>query len=106
MFARIDFAGDAARAGLTLRPLQALLFGNPRAGTPLLQAAPSVGLDLPLRALALEGQDGIVRVTYNAPEWTVERHGLGRALAGNLAAIHLLVEEAAGSATMDATSVP
>jgi uncharacterized protein (DUF302 family) len=95
VFARIDFSGDAARAGLALRPMLALLFGNPRAGTPLLAMQPRVGLDLPLRALAWEGEDGIVRLSYDAPEWIAERHGLPAALARNLEAIRPLVHEAA-----------
>ena len=95
VFARIDFAADAARAGLALRPMQALLFGNPRAGTPLLASRPRAGLDLPLRALAWEDEDGVVRLSYDAPEWIAARHGLPVELAGNLAAIRALVEEAA-----------
>ena len=54
IFARIDFSGDAARAGLTLREEQMLIFGNPKAGTPLMQSAPAAGLDLPLKALVWE----------------------------------------------------
>jgi len=57
IFARIDFSGDAGRAGLTMRPEQLLIFGNPKGGTPLMQAAPSVGLDLPLKALVWEDAD-------------------------------------------------
>ena len=97
VFARIDFAGDAARAGLTLPPMQSLLFGNPRAGTPLLAASPHTGLDLPLRALAWEDDDGAVRVSYSSPEWVVARHGLPEELAKNLATVRALVSEAAGA---------
>jgi uncharacterized protein (DUF302 family) len=107
VFARIDFARDAAQAGLALRPMQALLFGNPRAGTPLLAAAPTAGLDLPLRALGWEGDDGAVHVAFDAPEWIAARHGLPAALAGNLAAIHGLVREAtAGEAAAGAPPAP
>ena len=95
VFARIDFSGDAARAGLALRPMLALLFGSPRAGTPLLATEPRVGLDLPLRALAWESEDGAVRLSYDAPEWIAARHGLPAALARNLDAIRPLVNEAA-----------
>ena len=94
VFARIDFSADAARTGLALRPTLTLLFGNPRGGTPLLAAEPRVGLNLPLRAVAWEGEDGVVRLSYDAPEWIAARHGLPAALAGNLAAIRALVEEA------------
>ena len=95
VFARIDFSGDGARAGLALRPMLALLFGSPRAGTPLLATEPRVGLDLPLRALAWEGEDGAVRLSYDAPERIAARHGLPAALARNLDAIRALVNEAA-----------
>ena len=95
VFARIDFSADAARAGQRLRPMVTLLFGNPRAGTPVLAAAPRVGLDLPLRALAWEDENGVVRISYDEPEWIAARHGFPIALAENLAAIRALVEEAA-----------
>ncbi len=60
IFARIDFSGDAERAGLTMRPMQMLIFGNPKAGTPLLTTAPRIGLDLPLKALAWMDESGNV----------------------------------------------
>jgi uncharacterized protein (DUF302 family) len=100
VFARIDFAADAARAGLALRPMLTLMFGNPRAGTPLLAAEPRAGLDLPLRALAWEDEGGVVRLSYHAPEWIAARHGLPVELAGNLSAIRGLVEEAATGGSM------
>ncbi|HEY2517441.1 MAG TPA: DUF302 domain-containing protein [Polyangiaceae bacterium] len=96
VFARIDFSGDAQRAGLSLRPMQMLLFGNPEAGTPLLQAAPRVGLDLPLKALAWEDADGTVWVSMNTPTHLGERHDLAPGLLGNLAPGRVLVEAAAG----------
>ena len=95
VFARIDFSADAARAGLVLPPMLTLLFGNPRAGTPVLAAEPRAGLDLPLRALAWEDEEGVVRLSYDAPEWIAARHALSAALARNLAAIRTLVDEAA-----------
>jgi len=95
VFARIDFAGDAARAGLKMRPMEALLFGNPKAGTALLVAAPRAGLDLPLRALAWEDEGGTVWVSMNAPRYVVERHGLAEALIANLAPGQALAENAA-----------
>jgi uncharacterized protein (DUF302 family) len=76
VFARIDFAADAGAAGLRLRPTRLLVFGNPRAGTPLLAAAPTVGLDLPLKVLIWEAADGTAKVGYNTPAWIVARHGL------------------------------
>jgi uncharacterized protein (DUF302 family) len=95
VFARIDFSGDASRAGLALRQMQAILFGNPAAGTPLLAAKPRAGVDLPLRVLAWEGDDGVVRLSYDAPAWIAARHGLPAALAGNLGAIEQIVIEVA-----------
>jgi uncharacterized protein (DUF302 family) len=95
VFARIDFSGDAAAAGLPLRPMQMLLFGNPKAGTPLLAAEPRSGLDLPLKALAWEDANGTVRLSYNAPEYLATRHHLPGTLIGNIAGIRTLVERAA-----------
>jgi uncharacterized protein (DUF302 family) len=91
IFARIDFSGDAARAGLTMRPEQMLIFGNPKGGTPLMQQAPTAGLDLPLKALVWEDDQGATWVGYNTPEYILQRHGLPSAMSANLAgAIPLL----------------
>jgi uncharacterized protein (DUF302 family) len=95
VFARIDFAGDAGRVGLTMRPMQALLFGSPKAGTPLLLASPRTGLDLPLKALAWEADDGVVWVSINAPEYLASRHGLSTDLLQRIAGAGALVSEAA-----------
>jgi uncharacterized protein (DUF302 family) len=95
LFARIDFSADALGAGLALRPMQMLVFGNPAAGTPLLSAAPRSGLDLPLKALVWEDIDGTVRLSYNAPEYIEARHALSSALIANIAGIRALVEKAA-----------
>ena len=72
---------DAAEAGLPLRPTELLIFGNARAGTPLMQADQAVGVDLPLKALVYEDADGKVWLTCNDPRWLARRHGLGAALA-------------------------
>jgi uncharacterized protein (DUF302 family) len=96
IFARIDFSGDAARAGLTMRPEQMLIFGNPKAGTPLMQSAPAVGLDLPLKALVWQDASGQTLVAYNDPQYIIRRHGLDAAFAANLAAVVPLIERAAG----------
>lgn len=98
VFARIDFSGDAQRAGLSMRPMQALLFGNPKAGTPILVATPRAGLDLPLRALVWEAADGAVWLSCNAPEYLESRHGFPHALASNIAGARALLEKAAGAA--------
>ena len=95
IFARIDFSGDAARAGLTMRPEQMLIFGNPKAGTPLMQSVPAAGLDLPLKALIWEDAEGHTQIAYNDPQYIIRRHGLDAPLAANLAAVVPLIERAA-----------
>ncbi len=95
IFARIDFSGDAGRAGLSMRPERLLIFGNPRAGTPLMQSAPTAGIDLPLKALAWEDAGGATWIAYNEPQSIIRRHGLDPALAANLAAVVPLIERAA-----------
>jgi len=95
VFARIDFSGDAARVGLTMRPEQLLIFGNPKAGTPLMLAAPTAGLDLPLKALIWEDADGKTWLAYNAPQYVVRRHDLASTLSTNLAAVVPILERAA-----------
>jgi uncharacterized protein (DUF302 family) len=94
VFARVDFAADAQRAGLSMRPMQALVFGNPAAGTPLLRAAPRAGIDLPLKALVWEDDRGIVWVTANTPDYVVTRHDLPRDLVTNIAGARALIEAA------------
>jgi uncharacterized protein (DUF302 family) len=94
VFARIDFSGDAQRAGLRMPAEQMLIFGNPKAGTPLMLAVPAAGLDLPLKMLAWEAPDGKVWAAYNDPQYLVQRHGLPAALAANLAAVVPLIERA------------
>jgi uncharacterized protein (DUF302 family) len=95
VFARIDFSGDAAKAGLAMPPTQMLIFGSPKSGTPLMLAAPSVAIDLPLKALAREDGGGHVWLSYNAPEYLKRRHGVPETLLSNIAGIKALVEEAA-----------
>ena len=95
IFAHIDFSGDAARAGLQLRPEQMLIFGNPKAGTPLMQAEALAGLDLPLKALIFEDAAGKTWIAWNDPQYIVHRHALPATLAANLAAVVPLIERAA-----------
>jgi uncharacterized protein (DUF302 family) len=76
VFARIDHAANALAAGLTLRPTQVLIFGNANAGTPLMEAAPAIAIDLPLRFLAWEEANGATRVARYDPLWLGARHGL------------------------------
>ena len=94
VFARIDFCSDAAKAGLRMRPTQLLIFGNPKAGTPLMVASPSIALDLPLKALAWEDGDGKVWLSYNQPEYLKQRHGLPDELMKNISGIGALVQNA------------
>ena len=82
VFARIDHAAGAASAGMPLRPTELLIFGNPKAGTPLMQANQTIGIDLPLKILVWEDDSGGVWITYNDPTWLAKRHNLG----GNAAA--------------------
>ncbi len=98
VFARIDFAADAGSVGLELRPTRLLVFGNPRAGTPLLAAAPTAGIDLPLKVLIWEGAGGTVTVGYNRPEWIGARHGVPAALQARLQPVAELAAIAAGTA--------
>ena len=95
VFARIDFSGDAAKAGLSMPPTQMLIFGDPKAGTPLMLTSPSVAIDLPLKALAWQDGGGRVWLSYNAPEYLKRRHGLPETLLPNIAGIKALVEQAA-----------
>jgi uncharacterized protein (DUF302 family) len=95
VFARLDFAADAARVGLDMRAERMLIFGNPKAGTPLMQAVPTSGLDLPLKVLVWEDAQGKTWLAYNRPEYIVARHGLPAALAANLGGAIPLIEAAA-----------
>lgn len=76
VFARIDQAAEAKAAGLTMPPMELLIFGNPAAGTPLMVKYPSLAMDLPLKALVWEAADGKVWLSYNSPEFLQQRHGL------------------------------
>jgi uncharacterized protein (DUF302 family) len=92
VLARIDHAAAAAKVGLELRATEVLIFGNPRGGTPLMQAAQTIGIDLPLRALVWQDEAGATWLGYNDPHWLAERHGAVapaslEAMSGALAAI-------------------
>ncbi|MDW6021351.1 DUF302 domain-containing protein [Mesorhizobium sp. BAC0120] len=76
VFARIDHQAGARDAGMVLRPTELLIFGNPKGGTPLMQDRQICGIDLPVKALAWEDEDGKVWLSYNDPHWIAERHGL------------------------------
>jgi uncharacterized protein (DUF302 family) len=85
IFARIDHAAGAAEVGETLRPTELLIFGNPKAGTPLMQAGQTIGIDLPLKALVWQDAAGKTQVSYNEPGWLARRHGLGPEADGTVA---------------------
>ncbi len=93
--AEIDHSGDAAKAGLTMRPTVLVIFGNPKAGTPLMVASPTVALDLPLKVLVWEDAEGQVWVTYNSPEYLQRRHDLAPELLGKIAGVRAIAEETA-----------
>ncbi len=95
LFALVDHSGEAAKAGLKMPPTKLLIFGNPKGGTPLMLAAPSVAVDLPLKILVAEGSQGRVTVSYNGSEYLKERHGLPDNLLPNIAVIQSLAEKAA-----------
>ncbi|HEV3045410.1 MAG TPA: DUF302 domain-containing protein [Roseiarcus sp.] len=87
VIARIDHAGAAAKAGLALRPTEVVIFGNPKAGTGLMQMAQTMGIDLPLKALIWQDDAGTIQLSYNDPRWLAQRHGLGAAADKTLAAM-------------------
>jgi uncharacterized protein (DUF302 family) len=95
IFARIDFSGDAERAGLCMRPTRLLIFGNPKAGTPLMVAAPTLAIDFPLKVLVSEDERGAVWMSYNSPEYLELRHDIPEGLLKNIAGIASIVESAA-----------
>jgi len=87
LFALIDHSGEAAKVGLEMRPTKLLIFGSPKAGTPLMQAAPTVAIDLPLKALFWQDADGKVWLSYNDPAYLQQRHGIPAELLPNIAAV-------------------
>jgi uncharacterized protein (DUF302 family) len=94
VFALIDHSGEAEKVGLKMRPTKLLIFGNPKAGTPLMLASPSTAIDLPLKLLVWEDADGKVWLSYNSPEYLRERHGLPQELMQNIAIIETLATKA------------
>jgi uncharacterized protein (DUF302 family) len=94
VFALVDHSGEAAKAGLEMRPTQLLIFGNPKGGTPVMVAAPSTAIDLPLKALAWQDAQGKVWLSYNDPEYLQQRHGIPANLLQNLAAPAALLRKA------------
>jgi len=95
LFSLIDHSGEAAKVGMKMPNTKLLIFGNPKGGTPLMLAAPSIAIDLPLKILVAEDSQGKVWVSYNSAEYLKERHGLPRDLLANIAVVETLAAKAA-----------
>jgi len=94
LFALVDHSGEAEKVGMKMRPTKLLIFGSPKAGTPLMLAAPSIAIDLPLKILVWEDAQGKVWVSYNSPEYLKERHGLPPELLANITVVETLAAKA------------
>src|SRR5258707_11802917 len=95
LFALVDHSGEAEKAGMKMRPTKLLIFGSPKAGTPLMLAAPSIAIDLPLKILVWEDDQGKVWLSYNSPDYLKERHSLPPELLQNIAVVETLAAKAA-----------
>ena len=94
VFALIDHSGEAEKVGMKMRATKLVIFGNPKGGTPVMVAAPTVAIDLPLKALVSEDEGGKVWVSYNSPEYLQQRHGVPEELMKNIAVAGALVAKA------------
>jgi uncharacterized protein (DUF302 family) len=94
VFALIDHSGEAEKVGMKMRPTKVLIFGSPKGGTPVMLAAPTVAIDLPLKALISQDAEGKVWVSYNSPEYLQQRHGIPDELVKNIAGVGALVAKA------------
>jgi uncharacterized protein (DUF302 family) len=94
VFVRVDHSGEAEKAGLKMPPTQLLIFGNPKGGTPVMLAAPTAAIDLPLKALAWQDGDGKVWLSYNDPEYLKKRYGLSDDQIKTIAGTGSLIEQA------------
>jgi uncharacterized protein (DUF302 family) len=95
LFALVDHSGEAEKVGMKMRPTKLLIFGNPKGGTPVMQAAPSVAIDLPLKILISEDAQGKVWLSYNSTAFLQQRHGIPQELMHNLAVVEALAAKAA-----------
>ena len=95
LFALVDHSGGAEKAGMKMRPAKLLIFGNPKAGTPVMLAAPTSALDLPLKILISEDGQGKVWLSYNSPAYLQERHGVPPELLQNIDVVETLAAKAA-----------
>ena len=94
LFAVVDHSAEAAKIGMKMPPTKLLIFGNPKAGTPLMLAAPSVAIDLPLKILVWEDAQGRAWLSYNSPAYLQERHGVPQELSPNLVVVETLARAA------------
>lgn len=94
VFALVDHSGEAKKAGMEMRPTKLLIFGNPAAGTPVMQAAPSIAIDLPLKILIWEESDGAAWLSWNSPEYLQQRHGVPQDLLKNIGVAAALAAKA------------
>jgi uncharacterized protein (DUF302 family) len=95
LFALVDHSGEAEKVGLKMRSTKLLTFGSPKGGTPLMQAAPTVAIDLPLKALVWEDDSGKTWIAWNTPEYLQQRHGFPAELIKNIAGVIALLRKAA-----------
>ena len=95
LFATVDHSAEAERVGMKMHPTKLLIFGSPQAGTPLMLAAPSIAIDLPLKIMVWEDGEGKVWSSYNSPEYLRARHGLPASLLANIAVVETLAAKAA-----------
>ena len=94
LFALVDHSGEAEKVGMKMLPTKLLIFGSPKGGTPVMMAAPSIAIDLPLKVLISEDSQGRVWVSYNSPEYLAKRHAVPDDLVKNIAGVEMLVQEA------------
>ncbi len=94
LFAMVDHSGEAEKAGMKMAPTKLLIFGNPKSGTPLMLHSPSVAIDLPLKVLVSEDEQGKVWISYNSPQYLKERHDLPQELLPNISLVETLAAKA------------
>jgi len=94
VFVVVDHSGEAEKAGLAMPPTQLVIFGSPKAGTPVMLAAPSVAIDLPLKVLVWQDEAGKSQITFNSPDYLAQRHGIPDTLVKNISGVGALVQKA------------
>ena len=96
LFALVDHSGEAEKVGMKMRPTKLIIFGSPKAGTPLMLATPSIAIDLPLKVLVWEDSQGKTWLSHNSPEYLKKRHAVPDDLISNIAVVGTLVQKVAG----------